>query len=89
MNWKTVAQSVNFKTWKTRIRLDCLKSSGELETSPPSEKRLTPTPEQQHLASEEMRMPPVGNKISEINQATNGHPKSFWKRHLRMERGIS
>ena len=45
MNWEAVYQMKHSKTLMIWVRLDCLKSSGKLETSPPSIQRLKSSPD--------------------------------------------
>jgi len=44
-NWEAVYQSVSPKTWMIWVKLNCLKSSGKLETSAPSTQRLRSSPD--------------------------------------------
>ena len=76
MNWEAVYQSVNPETWMIWVKLHCLKSSGELETSPPLTQRLKSSPgnNSQKYPGCEILLP--GTVVNETYQATNGHPKS-------------
>jgi hypothetical protein len=45
VNWEAVYQSVDSETWMTWVKLNCLKSSGELETRIPSTQQLKSRPD--------------------------------------------
>ena len=75
-NWEAVYQSVDPKTWMIRVKLYCLKSSGKLETSPPSTQRLRSSPGGNIWIVQRCEILPPGTVVSETYQATNGHPTS-------------
>jgi hypothetical protein len=73
---KPFARMRSPKTWMIRVKLNCLKSSSELVTSPPLTQRLRSSPgnNSQYSMGCEILLP--GTMVSETCQATNGHPKS-------------
>jgi hypothetical protein len=89
VNWKVVAQSMHFETWMIGVRLDCLKSSGQLATSPSSEKRLRPRLNRPIERVKQWEFLRFGTAINEIDKTTKGHPTSSSTRHLRLYCGIA
>jgi hypothetical protein len=75
-NWEAVYQSVSPKTWMIWVKLNCLKSSGKLETSAPSIQRLRSSPDSSILKGSSCEILLSGTVVSETYQATKGHPKS-------------
>jgi hypothetical protein len=61
VNWEAVYQSWSPETWMIWVKLNCLKSSGELETRPSLDTTAEVEPQQQPLVESEVRNPPVGN----------------------------
>ena len=75
-NWETVYQSVGSKTWVIWIKLNCLKSSGKLETGTPMTKRLMSCPDDRYPRDPDSKFLSSGTMVNETYQATNGRPKS-------------
>jgi hypothetical protein len=75
-NWEAVYQSVCPKTWMIWIKLNCLKSSGELETTAPSTQRLRSNSGSSSYGNGNYETFLPGTRVNETYQTTNGHPKS-------------
>ena len=66
----------SLKTWVIWVKLNCLKSSSELATSPPLTQRLRSSPGNNSQYSMDCEVLLPGTMVNETYQATNGHPKS-------------
>lgn len=70
------------KTWMLRVKLDCLKSSGKLETRPSPDTIVCVGPRKQHGSFSAVRNRSSENMVNETYHATNGHPTAFYTRRL-------
>jgi hypothetical protein len=61
MDWEAVYQRRRSKTWMIWVKLNCLKSSGQLEAGTPLTQRLSSSPNRRRLSEPGERIPPVRN----------------------------
>jgi len=75
---ETVYRCRRPKAWMIWVKLDCLKSNGELETGTPLTQQLKSRPGSNNQKFVGLRNPPARNKVNETDQAMNGHPNSSY-----------
>ncbi len=73
-DWETVHQRCSPKTWMIGVKLNCFKSSGQLETGTPLTTRLRSRPGDNCLTEPSNEILSSGTMVNETYHTTNGYP---------------